>query len=449
MRDADEALDLQERVSRSRKKREMRISDEKVQETEKRQDKETDNKESRQSEPTKQRNAKTTKSRKTSTINTKEKETHLELSPTSSYTAFFRSSSSTPSEFYSPTPSKLDLDPRALWPGAPLTLKALVIPVPETVTSPIYGARLLESKFWPTAIKVPKGDSYTRAHSLCLTAMATTCFQLTAEFKAMPKKSLMFGRAWQWSCWVYFSLMAISEATAERMLDSCNSKVTTSNWRHWSNSQEILGLAIAWFVLGKRRKIIVHGRGQVWVVGITPSLFYMFYYISCNVLLIPISHMDFIKKDLSGKGLPPALVPALDQEILVKNGYLMDTERQRNMAIITFSMKLSGACYPVDIEFPCVLTGECGIVTSLVSFGNNYELRKLMKSSQIKAMQEKFGIWDNELKWWIDMNQWYWDTVQRVYLREWEASRKASGYYTTSDSLPANLSTETLVPAHN
>ncbi|KAJ7583897.1 hypothetical protein C8J56DRAFT_194531 [Mycena floridula] len=202
--------------------------------------------------------------------------------------------------------------------------------------------------------------------------------------------------------------------------------------------------------------------------------------------------MDFIKKDLSGKGLPPALLPALDQdmddayvepikylptiliprrlhrnllpprlhwgfelateriqEILVKNGYPMDTERQRNMAIITFSMKLGGACYPVDIEFPCVLTGERGVVTSLVSFGNNYELGKLMKSSQIKAMREKFGIREDELKWWIDANQWYWDTVQRVYLREREASRKASGYYTTSDSLPANLSTETLVPAHN
>ncbi|KAJ7600861.1 hypothetical protein C8J56DRAFT_1157143 [Mycena floridula] len=140
-------------------------------------------------------------------------------------------------------------------------------------------------------------------------------------------------------------------------------------------------------------------------------------------------------------GLPPALLPALDQnkddkylptiliprclhqnllpprlhwgfelateriqEILVKNGYPMDTdsERQRNMAIITFSMKLGGACYPGNIEFPCMLMGQRGVLTSLVSFGNNYELGKLMKSSQIKAMQEKFGIREDELKWWID-----------------------------------------------
>ncbi|KAJ7583894.1 hypothetical protein C8J56DRAFT_952177, partial [Mycena floridula] len=175
--------------------------------------------------------------------------------------------------------------------------------------------------------------------------------------------------------------------------------------------------------------------------------------------------MDFVTDDISGDGLPSCLIPDLDrdisdahvdplqhlpacliphrlhpkllpprfhwgfkltrerlQKILLKNGYPMDTEAQRKSAITTFSMKLGGSFYPVRILFPAVMTGEPGVVTNIVSFGNNYEIGKLMKSSEIQTMRETFGIAEDELKWWVDKNHWYWDTVQRKYKREKEAN---------------------------
>ncbi|KAJ7583900.1 hypothetical protein C8J56DRAFT_1094836 [Mycena floridula] len=206
--------------------------------------------------------------------------------------------------------------------------------------------------------------------------------------------------------------------------------------------------------------------------------------------------MDFVTKELSGKGLPPSLArPSIDQnsndanvapikylpasliphrihrnllpprlhwgfkltlerlqEILLKNGYPMDTEYQRKSAVTTFSMKLGAAFYPVEIQFPPVMTGESGGMTSLVSFGNNYEIGKLMKSSEIQTMRERFGIEEDELKWWVDKNQWYWDTVESQYRRYQEATERLFSepiYADSSESsasLSTNVSTETLIP---
>ncbi|KAJ7585160.1 hypothetical protein C8J56DRAFT_950042 [Mycena floridula] len=140
------------------------------------------------------------------------------------------------------------------------------------------------------------------------------------------------------------------------------------------------------------------------------------------------------------------------REILVKNN--VPQERiESDGPYAAFLILLGSTFYPIRIDYPTVLTSKVGEYANICSFGSNYQMKRMMGPSDIEKMQEKFGVKDEELKWWIDNERWHWDTRTRVLNRLRKKAERSPWGYPISKGGPLfsqptahNSSTETVVP---